>query len=167
MCDDLLSYLAAANEVEVTDDKAKLERRRARLWARVFRDWDTDCRFQHPGDIEPREPFPVIKQPNPGFTMEQMRARAMAHWNRGEVQRVSQYNIELVVYWARRRLVKDVRISMVIAHPTIFTRASWLKILGKEENLTELRALGASEEFVRNSGLDVGESIGDLRHVDI
>src|SRR4051812_12281113 len=107
ICDDLLSHFAIANMVEVATDRVALERRRARLWARVFFEWDTQCPIKPPARIPLREPFPAFKYPNPGLTMKQMRFRAMAHWNRGEVQRVSQHNIELVVYWARRRILKD------------------------------------------------------------
>ncbi|KAK0638634.1 hypothetical protein B0T16DRAFT_421464 [Cercophora newfieldiana] len=164
MCDDLLSHLAEANMATVNN--ATLERRRARLWARVFNDWDTDCRIKPPTEIEPRERFPKIKRPNPGLTMEQMRRRAMAHWNRGEIQRVSQHNIELVVYWARRRIVREIRVALVVAHPSIFTRQHWLIIPG-EEDVAELVPLVKSEEFVREYGWATEETIGSLRHVEI
>jgi hypothetical protein len=166
LCNDLLSCLATANMAAVDTSAAGLERRQARLWERVFRDWDTDCRIQHPRNIPPRERFPVIKRPHPGMSMEQMRARAMAHWNRGEIQRVGQHNIGLVVYWARRRLVKDLRTCMVVANPGIFGRTNWLSIPGSE-NLAQLVSLEESDRFVSKSGWATQETIADLRHVDI
>ncbi|KAK4455197.1 hypothetical protein QBC34DRAFT_374968 [Podospora aff. communis PSN243] len=152
--------------VVVDTSAAGLERRQARLWKRVFHDWDTDCRIPEPGKAPWREPLPIIKRPHPGMSMEQMRARAMAHWNRGEVQRVSQRNIELVVYWARRRLVKDIRNYMVVANPRIFRRADWLEIPGSEK-LAQLILLEDSDKFVSQAGRATQETIADLPHVDI
>jgi hypothetical protein len=169
MCDDLLSQLAIANKIIVESDKPTMERRRERLWARVFYDWNTDCPLRHPREPPRRESLPVIRRPNPGLTMKQMRARAMAHWNRAEIQRVCQYNIAVLVYWARRRLIRDLRISMVVAHPSVFTRTEWIAIPSPDEDLAEpeLESLGQSEALVRASGWDTEEAIGTLPHVDI
>jgi len=45
----------------------------------------------------------------PGWTLQQARAEAMAHWDRHESNRVQTYNTELVVCWARSRLLTLLR----------------------------------------------------------
>ncbi|KAK4168081.1 hypothetical protein QBC43DRAFT_361741 [Cladorrhinum sp. PSN259] len=44
---------------------------------------------------------------NDGWTLQQARAEAMMHWDRHEIERVTEYNFKLVVCWARGRLLAE------------------------------------------------------------
>ena len=44
-----------------------------------------------------------------GWTPQRARVEAMSHWDRMEIERVSNYNVQLVVYWARTRLLNLIR----------------------------------------------------------
>ncbi|ODA84328.1 hypothetical protein RJ55_02848 [Drechmeria coniospora] len=52
-----------------------------------------------------------------GWTLQQARAEAMIHWDERECQRVIEHNEDLVVCWARSRLITSLRALQSESHP--------------------------------------------------